>query len=71
MKKIYKGLTLDQIARDVIFSSTLSTSTTEQAGDTVHEVKADDPDRGRTIDRLKDDKFFNGSHWKYNIIRKP
>lgn len=31
-------------------------------------VKADDPDRENKIRRLKDDKFFNGTQYKYNII---
>lgn len=70
MRKIYKKLTKDQVARGVIFTSTLSKATTELAGDTVHEVKADDPDKYETIRRLKDDSFFNSSPWKYNIIRQ-
>ena len=69
MKKIFKKLTDDQKERGVIFSSTLSKNTTEQAGDTVQEVKEDDADKNATITRLKNDSFFNGSPWKYNIIR--
>lgn len=69
MRKIYKKLTKDQIARGVIFSSTLSKHTTEQSTDTIHEVMANDPERGIMIRNLKNDKFFDGSPWKYNIIR--
>lgn len=69
MKKIFKKLTDDQKERGVIFSSTLSKYTTEQAGDTIHEVKEDDPEKNATITRLQNDSFFNGSPWKYNIIR--
>ena len=70
MKKIYKSLTADQKSRNVIFSSTLSKATTELNGDTIHEVFATDSDISHTITRLKDDKFFNGSPWRYNIIRQ-
>lgn len=70
MRKIYKKLTKDQRERGVVFSSTLSRATTELVGDTIHEVKSDDPERYDKIRRLKDDKFFNGSPWKYNIIRQ-
>lgn len=72
MKKIYKPLTADQKSRGVIFSSTLSRATVEQPDDTVHEVFESDSDKYRTIDNLKDDKFFNGNTcgWKYNIIRQ-
>lgn len=69
MIKVYKKLTADQKARGVIFSSCLSKCRSELIGDTIHEVKMDDPDKDETIRRLKDDKFFNGSPWKYNIIR--
>ena len=70
MRKIYKSLTKDQRERGVIFSSTLSKGKTELVGDTIHEVFATDPDKYATIERLKDDKFFNGSPWRYNIIRR-
>lgn len=71
MHKIYKRLTADQKARGVIFSSTLSRATTELASDTIHEVFETDRDKYDVIERLKDDKFFNGNTcgWKYNIIR--
>lgn len=70
MRKIYKALTAEQRERGVIFSSTLSRARTEQAGDTIHEVKEDDPERGIEISRLKDDSFFNDGPWTYNIIRR-
>jgi len=70
MKKVYKKLTEDQIERDVIFSSCLSVWRTEQEEDTIHEVKSEDGDKDETIRRLKDDKFFNDSHWNFNIIRE-
>lgn len=70
MRKIYRSLTADQKARGVIFSSTLSKATTELAGDIIHEVFETDFDKWAKIERLKDDKFFNGSPWKYNIIRR-
>lgn len=69
MRKIYKSLTADQKARGICFSSTLSRHTTELSTDTIHEVHKDDLDKWNTIERLKDDKFFNGGPWKYNIIR--
>lgn len=70
MRKIYKSLTKDQRERGVIFSSTLSRYTTELTTDTMHEVFADDADKYRKIENLKDDSFFNGGPWKYNIIRQ-
>ncbi len=79
MRKIYKKLTEDQLKRGVVFSSCLSEERTEQAEDNRHEVfkvnkvnKSDNKaviEQHETIRRLKDDKFFNPSHWKYNIIR--
>lgn len=70
MKKIYRKLTRDQIDRGVVFSSTLSESTLEQANDTVHEVLFDEEEREETVARLKDDRFFNASQYKFNIIRQ-
>ena len=70
MRKIYKKLTEDQKARGIIFSSTLSRYTTELSTDTMHEVHKDDPEKWTKIGRLKDDKFFKDSPWKYNIIRQ-
>lgn len=70
MRKIYRSLTADQKARGVIFSSTLSKAKNELEGDIIHEVFETDSDKLATIERLKNDKFFNGSPWKYNIIRQ-
>ena len=70
MRKIYKELTKEQKERGVVFSSTLSKYTTEVSGDTIHEVFDDTEDRETVIMRLLDDSFFNGSPWKYNIIRQ-
>lgn len=86
MIKVYKKLTDDQIKRGVIFSSCLSISRTESLKDTIHEVfKIDESlykdkptyelkevleENRETIRRLKDDKFFNHSHFKFNIIRR-
>lgn len=69
MRKIYRKLTKDQRERGIVFSSTLSRATIELSCDTIHEVHRDDPEREKKIERLKDDKFFNGSPWRYNIIR--
>ena len=70
MKKLYKRLTEEQISKGVIFSSCLSISTTELKGDTIHEILKSDEDIEETKNRLLNDSFFNGSHWKYNIIRE-
>lgn len=69
MRKIYRKLTKEQKERGVIFASTLSRHTFECADDLTHEVFATDPDKYDQIRRLKDDKFFDNSPWKYNIIR--
>ena len=69
MKKVYKKLTEDQTKRGVIFSSTLSTERTEQENDTTHEVTKEEPNKEEQITRLKNDSYFNKSHFKYNIIR--
>lgn len=69
MRKIYRKLTKDQKERGIIFSSTLSKCTTETSDCTIHEVHKDDPQASYKIANLKDDKFFNDSPWKYNIIR--
>jgi hypothetical protein len=68
--------------RGVCFSSTLSKYRTETSEDDTKEVfikEYDEKDKAyperydsvaeRKIDLLKDDKFFNGSPWDYNIIR--
>jgi len=69
MQKVYKKLSQDQIKRGVIFSSCLSVFRTEQSTDLIHEVLESEPDKWQRVERLKDDKFFNASHWKYNILR--
>ena len=70
VQKIYRKLTKDQRERNVVFSSTLSICRTELLSDTVHEVFESTYDKKQRIQLLKNDKFFNGSHFKYNIIRK-
>ena len=70
MKKVYKNLTYEQIKRGIIFSSCLSKFRTEQKDDCIHEVKDNEIESDETIKRLLNDKFFNTSPWKYNIIRK-
>lgn len=67
MRKIYRKLTKEQKEAGGIFSSCLSPVKYETG--TIHEVKADDPDRENIIRRLKDYKFFDISQYKYNIIR--
>lgn len=64
MRKVYKSLTDDQKARGVIFSSQLL------GGGTIHEVFRDQYEGQKIIERLLDDKFFNGSHYKANEIRQ-
>ena len=70
MKKIYKKLTEEQKSRGVIFSSCLSVHRTEQLTDTIHEVFKTDEEKSEKIRRLLDDKFFNESHFKFNIVRQ-
>jgi len=70
MKKIYKKLTTEQKKRDIIFSSCLSTQKQEKQNDTIHEVKKNQINATETINRLLNDRFFNDSHFKYNIVRK-
>ena len=86
MKKIYKKLTEEQKKRGVIFSSCLSEYRTEQKNDEIHEVfKINEEyfknkpayesikfrnENDLIIKRLKDDKFFNDSHWNFNILRR-
>ena len=69
MKKVYKKLSEEQIKRGVIFSSSLSRIREEELNGTVHEVLNTDSDKEETINRLKDDSFFNSSDWKFNILR--
>lgn len=70
MRKIYKKLKEEQVKRGVVFSSCLSVGKTELDEDTIHEVFKDTPEGDIIIRRLKDDKFFNESHFKFNIIRE-
>jgi hypothetical protein len=70
VKKVYKKLTEEQKQRGVVFSSCLSKYRTEQSTDLIHEVLKDDSDISGHITRLKDDRFFNGSPWNFNIIRE-
>ena len=64
MRKVYKNLSEDQKSRGVIFSSELV------GGDSVHEVLKTTENKDIVIARLLDDKFFNNSHYKYNLIRE-
>ena len=70
MRKLNKKLTKEQKERGVVFSSCLSEYRGEMECDTVHEVKSTDEDKENTIGRLLNDKFFNASHFKYNIVRR-
>lgn len=67
MRKKYLKLTKDQKERGVVFSSVL-------IGDgldiNIHEVMNDQEDKEKKIELLKDDKFFNDSPFKYNLIRQ-
>lgn len=68
VKKIYKDLTEDQKRRKVYFSSTLTKGNrTEGEGDNIHEILEGAEEEQR---RLTDDKFFNNSPYKLNIIRR-
>jgi hypothetical protein len=64
MRKVYKNLTEDQKNRNVIFSSELV------GGNKIHEIFKDDENISYKIALLKDDKFFNKSPFKYNLIRE-
>lgn len=70
MRKLYKKLTEDQIKRNVVFSSTLCELSIETDGCYTHEVVKGQEDATEVINRLLNDKFFNKSHYKYNIIRR-
>ena len=65
MRKKYLKLTEDQKQRGIIFSSVLLPADRP----CIHEVHKDDEDRQVKIERLKNDKFFNSSPYKYNEIR--
>ena len=74
MKKIFLKLTKDQRERKVYFSSTLSTEKFETSDATRHEITTaeylkDWKEAEKKESRLRDDKFFNNSHFKFNIIR--
>jgi len=74
MKKIYLPLLKEQRDRNIYFSSTLSEYRYETTETTRHEIsleelKEDNNKANEKERRLKDDKFFNNSHFKYNIIR--
>jgi hypothetical protein len=74
MNKVFLDLTQDQKERKVYFSSTLSTAKFETADATRHEITSEeyitDWKKAETKEaRLRDDKFFNNSHFKFNIIR--
>jgi hypothetical protein len=70
VQKVYKKLSEDQKNRSVIFSSCLSPYRFETKDATIHEVFSFDVEKHEKIERLKDDKFFNKSHFKFNIIRQ-
>ena len=70
MKKIYRKLLQEQRDRGVYFSSTLSKTKEEDGSSDRHEIMHGDPDAERRIALLKNDKFFEDSPWKYNIIRQ-
>ena len=70
LKKIYKDLTDDQIKREIIFSSCLSTTRYEKTDDIIHELTGKEDDYNTQKERLLEDSFFNKSHWSYNIIRR-
>ena len=75
MKKIYLPLLKEQKQRGVYFSSTLSSYKFETDKTTRHEITIQEYniDRSSAIEtekRLKNDKFFNNSHFNYNIIRQ-
>lgn len=66
--KIRRGLTQRQKAQGIVYSSQLVSDTKEKR-DTdamTHELSQWDSKR---IELLENDSFFEGSHWKYNIIR--
>jgi hypothetical protein len=64
MRKQSRKLTQDQKSRGVIFSSQLL------PGGSLHEVLKDDADISGHIERLKNDRFFNGSRFEVNEVRE-
>lgn len=70
MKTIRRKLTKDQRARRVIFTSTLSPYPDDNIeGLRTYEVIAGEDEAAEKIQRLKDVKFFEGTNFKYHIIR--
>ena len=69
MRKIYRKLTAEQKARGVIFSSCLSEHT-QEGDNNIIEVLNTEYHPDEVIARLLNDKFFNTSHYKYNIVRR-
>ncbi len=67
--KVYRKLSKEQKNKGVILSSCLSVAKFETHDSTIHEVFNNDTEKEEKIRRLKDDKFFNESHFKFNIIR--
>lgn len=61
---------MEQRERGIIFSSCLSKHQSEDGTARIHEIHIDDEDIEETKDRLLKDSFFDGSPWKYNIIRE-
>jgi len=75
MKKIYLPLLKEQKQRGVYFSSTLSPYRFEALDTTRHEItnkqyQDNYKEAEQTEQRLKDDSFFNNSHFNFNIIRQ-
>ena len=74
MQKIYLPLLKEQKERNIYFSSTLSkyrfeTTETTRHEITLEELKQDYNKANKKERLLRDDKFFNNSHFNYNIIR--
>tara|TARA_Y100001970_G_C13999204_1_gene732422 strand:+ start:484 stop:711 length:228 start_codon:yes stop_codon:yes gene_type:complete len=75
MKKYYLPLLKEQKQRGVYFSSTLSPYSFETIDTVRHEITnkeyKEDYQKAEKKERLlKQDSFFNNSHFKYNIIRQ-
>lgn len=73
MRKVYRKLSEEQKQRGVIFSSQLYPSDTvhEVTNENINDVSEYARSKGlNKISLLLDDKFFNGSDYKYNLIRR-
>jgi len=72
VRHIYKKLTEEQKEKGIIFSSCLSPNSYELSDSVIHEVKKNDEDKWKMIERLTNDKFFNHRNcpYNYNIIRQ-